>query len=114
MLSDMRRFAITVLASFALAASVTGVPAADISVVAASQATARPLPFPRSEWAASVWDSRACWSGCQSSCTWALAACVTRDAQGHCLGQADTCDRVCQTQCRRAGGPYLPGLANLD
>jgi hypothetical protein len=114
MIPDMRRFAAILVAIFAVFATATIAPAADMSVVPQAAAAAKPLPFPRSERAASVWDSRACWSGCQSSCTWALAACVTRDAQGHCLSQADTCDRVCQTQCRPMGGPYLPGLANLD
>ncbi|MDI3471530.1 MAG: hypothetical protein OJF62_003593 [Pseudolabrys sp.] len=114
MLPDMRRFAAILLAVFAVFATATIAPAADMSVVPQAAVAAKSLPFPRSERAASVWDSRACWSGCQSSCTWALAACVTHDAQGHCLSRADTCDRVCQTQCRPMGGPYLPGLANLD
>ena len=66
------------------------------------------LPFPRSKRAESVWASGACWSGCGSHCTWGLAACVTVDAQGHCLKWADACDRSCQRECRTRGGPLLP------
>ena len=64
--------------------------------------------FPLSERAQSVWASGACWSDCGSHCTWGLAACLTRDAQGRCLKLADSCDRYCQRECRSSGGPLLP------
>ena len=64
--------------------------------------------FPLSERAQSVWASGACWSDCGSHCTWGLAACLTRDAQGHCLKLGDACDRYCQRECRTSGGPLLP------
>jgi hypothetical protein len=66
------------------------------------------LPFPRSERAQSVWASGACWSECGSYCTWGLAGCLSRDAQGQCLKLTDKCDRYCQRECRTLGGPLLP------
>ncbi|MDO9411859.1 MAG: hypothetical protein Q7T81_04720 [Pseudolabrys sp.] len=68
----------------------------------------RPLPFPRSERAQSVWASRACWTQCGSFTAWDQAACLQRDAQGTCLKLADDADRSCQRQCRSSGGPLLP------
>lgn len=68
----------------------------------------RVLPFPRSERAASVWASDACWSDCQSFCTWGEAACLQADVQGRCLKWTDRCDRACQRDCRTRGGPLLP------
>ena len=66
-------------------------------------------PFPQGKRAQSIWASDACWSGCQSYCTWGEAACLTVDAQGRCLQYTDRCDRVCQSTCRPTGGP-LPGF----
>jgi hypothetical protein len=66
------------------------------------------LPFPRSPRAESIWASDACWSQCQSVCTWDLVGCLQVDAQGHCLQHTDACDRYCQRDCRTRGGPYLP------
>ena len=71
-------------------------------------ASVRMLPFPRSEQAQSVWASGACWSACQSYCTWDLPACLHADSQGRCLQYTDACDRACQRSCRTRGGPYLP------
>lgn len=68
------------------------------------------LPFPRSERSQAVWDSNACWSGCQSYCTWGEAACLQRDPQGHCLKVTNHCDRVCQRECRTEGGPFVPDI----
>lgn len=68
------------------------------------------LPFPRSERSQSVWASDACWSGCQSYCTWGLAGCLKVDAQGQCLKFTDHCDRVCQRECRTMGGPLVPDI----
>jgi hypothetical protein len=90
----------------------TPVVAADVSAMPGRQATldARPLPYPRSERAAAVWNERACWSQCGSYCTWGMAACLEHDAQGRCLKFTDRCDRQCQRDCRSAGGPYLPDI----
>jgi hypothetical protein len=66
------------------------------------------LPFARSPRAESVWASGACWSQCQSICTWDLAGCLQVDSQGRCLKRTDACDRACQHDCRSRGGPYLP------
>ena len=66
------------------------------------------LPFPRSKRAQAIWAGDACWSACQSYCTWDAVACFAHDAQGHCLKLTDRCDRYCQRQCRLRGGPYLP------
>jgi hypothetical protein len=68
------------------------------------------LPFPRGERAQSVWASGACWSDCGSHCTWGIAACLARDAQGHCLKLGNTCDRYCQRQCRTSSGPLLADI----
>lgn len=66
------------------------------------------LPFPRGERSASVWALGACWSECGSYCAWGMAACLTRDAQGHCLKVGDKCDRYCQRTCRSNAGPLVP------
>ena len=79
--------------------------AADRTVAPAYQET---LPFPRTPRAEAVWASRACWSECQSFCTWDLVGCLRVDAQGRCLKHTDACDRACQRNCRTRGGPYLP------
>jgi len=68
------------------------------------------LPFPRGEQTRSVWASDGCWSDCGAHCTWGIAGCLTRDAQGHCLKLGDACDRYCQRQCRTMGGPLLPDI----
>jgi hypothetical protein len=89
--------------------------AADMSVSASGARPAiwrfnRPgkdLPFPRDARAQAVWGERACWSHCQSFCTWGEAACLTRDPQGHCLTLTDRCDRACQRDCRSRGGPLV-------
>lgn len=65
------------------------------------------LPFPRDARAQAVWGERACWSECQSFCTWGEAACLQVDAQGHCQRVTDSCDRSCQRECRTRGGPFL-------
>lgn len=70
------------------------------------------LPFPRSERAQSVWASDACWTDCGSHCAWGIAACITRDNQGHCLKLGNLCDRYCQRECRTLGGP-LPLLSAI-
>lgn len=64
-------------------------------------------PFRPSKRAQAVRDGLACWSACQSDCTWGEAACLAVDAQGRCLHYTDRCDRVCQSDCRRWGGPLL-------
>lgn len=79
----------------------------------AETVTLRPLPFPRGERAASVWDERACWNDCQSYCTWGAAGCLKVDAQGRCLTLTDRCDRTCQRACRGQGGPLLGPLLGL-
>lgn len=63
------------------------------------------LPFARSARAQAVWGEGACWSACQSSCTWGLNACLRVDSQGRCLEHTDACDRACQRDCRTRGGP---------
>ena len=68
----------------------------------------KPLPFPRSERAQSVWNGGACWSDCGAHCAWAMAGCLKYDEQGTCLVLTDVCDRYCQTKCRTAGGPLIP------
>jgi hypothetical protein len=91
--------------------------AADVSVrtrtTAVSITKERVLPFPREERAASVWGEEACWTGCQSYCTWGEASCVQLDAQGVCLKATDRCDRYCQRQCRTSGGPLVAPLLGL-
>jgi len=67
-------------------------------------------PFSLSERSQSVWASGACWSDCGSHCTWGVSACLTRDAQGHCLKLGDICDRYCQRTCRTMGGPLVPDI----
>jgi hypothetical protein len=66
------------------------------------------LPFPRGERASAVWALGACWSECGSYCAWGVAACLTHDAQGHCLQLGDKCDRYCQRSCRGNAGPMVP------
>jgi hypothetical protein len=67
-------------------------------------------PFSRSERAQAIWASGACWSECGAHCTWGIAACLSHDAQGHCLSLGNTCDRYCQRQCRSSGGPLVPDI----
>jgi hypothetical protein len=88
--------------------------AADLTVLPQHARPATPAmlraegsPFRPSKRAQAVLDSRACWSACQSTCTWGEAACLTADAQGRCLHYTDRCDRVCQSDCRMWGGPLL-------
>jgi hypothetical protein len=69
-----------------------------------------PLPFPRSERAAAIWDERACWSECGTRTAWSMTACLQYDAQGRCLRRADRADRFCQRACRTLGGPLVTGL----
>ena len=83
-------------------------PPASATDRAITPAYIQPLPFPRSPRAETVWASRACWSECQSFCTWDLVGCLRVDAQGRCLKHTDACDRACQRDCRTRGGPYLP------
>lgn len=68
------------------------------------------LPFQRDARAQAVWSERACWSDCQSFCTWNEAACFQLDAQGRCLKLTDRCDRACQRECRTRGGPFVPDI----
>ena len=66
-------------------------------------------PFSRSARSQAVWDGGACWSQCQSSCTWSLTQCLYDDTtQGSCVINNDPCDLVCQRACRSDGGPFLP------
>jgi hypothetical protein len=67
-------------------------------------------PFSRSKRAQAIWASGACWSECGAHCTWGIAACLSHDAQGHCLSLGNTCDRYCQRQCRSRGGPLVPDI----
>jgi len=94
-------------------AAVTPAPAADTGAGAQiwrSGSPGRALPFPRDARAQSVWADGACWSDCQSFCTWGEAACLQQDAQGRCLTFTDRCDRTCQRECRTRGGPLLPDI----
>jgi hypothetical protein len=79
-------------------------------VLAASAADAATPAFPRSKVVESVYASGLCWRGCQSTCTWGLAACVQAAPQGVCLKETNRCDRYCQIQCRPRGGPFVPDL----
>jgi len=84
--------------------------AADYSVwrPAPAREVGRMLPFPRSERAQAVWASAACWAGCQIYCTDALDRCLNESSdQARCLAATDTCDRVCQGDCRLRGGPLI-------
>jgi hypothetical protein len=88
-----------------------GVPASAGDIALTTYARRAPaLPFPRSERAEAVWASGACWTDCGSHCAWGIAACLTHDAQGHCLKLGDACDRYCQRQCRTQGGPLVSDL----
>lgn len=86
--------------------------AADMRAVSVSGSApfVQPLPYPRSERAAAVWNERACWSQCGSYTAWGMAACLEHDAQGRCLKFADRADRHCQRDCRTTGGPFLPDI----
>jgi hypothetical protein len=66
---------------------------------------------PRSPQAQTVWESDACWRGCERQCGWQFQACLRVDGQGACSAQTDRCDRSCQSQCRSYGGPLL-NMAN--
>jgi hypothetical protein len=66
--------------------------------------------FPRGKRATPVWAETACRNDCGAHCTWGIATCLTRDAQGHCLKLGDACDRYCQRECRTQRGPLLPDL----
>ena len=68
----------------------------------------RALPFARSEQAASVWASDACWNDCRARCAWDLHGCLHYDTQGICILYSAACDRYCQRDCRAQGGPLLP------
>ena len=70
----------------------------------------KPPALPRSQRVEPVWAETACWNDCGAHCTWGIAACLSRDAQGHCLKLGDACDRYCQRECRTQGGPLLPDL----
>lgn len=108
--------ALILFIGLASAASATDLGARERSFHAAPPAAWRynrhsvALPFPRSRRAQSVWASGACWSGCQSYCTWGEASCLQIDAQGRCLKLTDTCDRYCQRACRTTGGPLAAFL----
>jgi hypothetical protein len=100
-----------VLATTELSASF----AADLTLwrqrgVPAAPATVFRVP-PRSPQAQMVWESDACWRGCERQCGWQFQACLRVDGQGACAAQTDSCDRSCQSQCRSYGGPLL-NLAN--
>ncbi len=86
--------------------------AADLSMMrrAYGHRVAPALPFPRSARAAAVWGEQACWQDCQASCTWGQTACLAADSQGRCVKYTDTCDRMCQRDCRARGGPYVDPL----
>lgn len=103
----MRRFliALVLAASFA-APSVAADTAVSRNAPVVTPAL-RPLPFPRTERAAAIWNERACWSQCGAYCAWGMATCLNRDAQGVCLDLTDACDRACLRECRTQGGPYL-------
>jgi hypothetical protein len=106
----MRRLLIAlVLASGFAAPSLAAdvVTGRNVSVTASA---VRQLPFPRTERAASVWNERACWSQCGAYTAWGMAECFKRDAQRACVERADHADRMCQRECRTAGGPYLPDI----
>jgi len=113
-----RTFILSVLfGALALAAAMTAPRAAEPTLASASppviwryNAPGRTLPFPRSERAESVRASGACWDECGSHCTWGVAACLSHDAQGHCLKLGNACDRYCQRECRTSGGPFVPDL----
>jgi hypothetical protein len=65
-------------------------------------------PFPVSQRERAVRAELVCWSNCQSVCTDRLDRCLAGYlAQGRCLAAADRCDRLCQSDCRRRGGPLI-------
>jgi hypothetical protein len=82
----------------------------DVRISSLTGLPQRALPFPRSKREQSVWASDACWNGSQDYCTWGLASCIERDAQGLCLKYTDHCDRVSQRRCRTWGGPLVPDI----
>lgn len=71
------------------------------------------LPFSRTARAQAVWADGACWTECQSYCTWDQAVCLEGASQGVCLKATDRCDRYCQRACRSRGGPYVAPLLGL-
>ena len=64
--------------------------------------------IPRSPAASLVWAGGACWRGCAMDCGRHFHVCLSADAPENCIAQNDACDRFCQRECRRYGGPLLP------
>ena len=62
--------------------------------------------IPRSPAAELVWASDACWRGCAMECGRNFKVCLSVGES--CISQNNACDRACQRQCRRYGGPLLP------
>ena len=108
----MRRVGFMVLALLVVGLATVPAGAAEMSraTIVRPAVDAPMLPFPRSERAARVWDSRACWSRCQAVCTAEQAACFKQgtEPQADCVARADSCDRACQRECRSGAGPLLP------
>lgn len=111
----MRRILIALILLTGLASAASAADLGTLKVTTVHKAStvsrlSKSLPFPRGERAQSVWASNACWSGCQSYCTWGENACLQVDAQGRCLKITDRCDRYCQRECRTMGGPLAAFL----
>ena len=68
----------------------------------------RMTPYPQQRRTTSVWESDACWRGCNSSCSWKMEYCVRGNDADSCRPHLDACDRSCQRSCRGlSGGPLL-------
>src|SRR5581483_10315021 len=107
--NSMKRSAILGIIVAALAAS--NCLAADVSLWRGRPQSAEPVYVlrvpPRSPQAQTVWNSDACWRGCDRQCGWRFQACLPAEGQGECTAQTDACDRSCQSHCGGYGGPLF-------
>jgi hypothetical protein len=104
------RLSLLLLAAFFAAFCLLSAEAADVGIwpkpVGAPASSFRVIP--RSPEASLVWASDACWKGCAMDCGQHFKACLSSAAAPDCIAQNDACDRFCQRECRRYGGPLLP------
>jgi len=66
-----------------------------------------PLPIAPDSLSATVLASDGCWRACEAHCGWHVRKCIRHEGVTDCLPHNDSCDRICQKQCRPYGGPLL-------